>query len=156
MNYENKIITIPNISSNLIIQGVADNNYDVPVTDGQTNFIIVDSNNGEAINVRELFEMEFAGINGSTKKITKTELIVTYTSTTGSNQTIISQLTHNNVTYEKTLSFTGKTDNGTLTITFDNLNIDIYDVFTLSNTNQKLTNGSIEIHSEELKIYFEE
>ena len=65
-------------------------------------------------------------------------------------------LTHNNVAHTQTLSFQGKTNNGTLTITFDNLSIGIFDVFTLSNTNEKLTNGSITIHSEELKIYFDE
>lgn len=154
--FENKIVTIPNISSNITIQGIIDNNYDVPVTDNDTNFIIVDSSSGETVNVRDLFELQFSGINGSTRKITKIELIVNYSSTTGSKQSIISTLTHNSNVYEQQLAFEGKVNDGTLTIVFDNLSIGIYDVFKLSNTNEKLTNGSITIHSEELKIYFEE
>lgn len=155
--YENKLLTITNISSNISIQGIGDHNYDVPVNDNDNNFIIVDSSDtGETVNVRDLFEMKFSGINGSTKVITKIELVVLYTSTTGSKQSIISTLTHNNVSQQQTLEFNGKTNNGNLTITFDDLSIGIYDVFTLTNSNNKLTNGSITIHSEELKIYFKD
>lgn len=150
------IITIPNVTSNLTIQGIGEHHYDVPVTDKDTNFLIVDSSNGEEINVRDLFEMQFTGVNGSNKHITKIELVVTYTSTTGSKQNIISTLTHNNISHTQTLNFQGKVTNETLTITFDNLQIGIYETFTLTNSNQKLTNGNIEIIKEELKIYFEE
>ena len=154
--FENNILTINNVTSNLTIQGISENHYDVPVTDKDTIFVIVDSSNGEEINVRDLFEMQFTGVNGSTKKITKIELIVTYTSTTGSKQNIISTLTHNNIQHTQQLDFQGKTTNGTLTITFDNLSIGIYETFTLTNDNKKLTNGNIEILKEELKVYFEE
>ncbi len=154
-SFENNILTINNVTSNLTIQGSSSEHYDIPITDTDTDFVVIDTSDSDSFNVENLFELQLVGVNGSSKKITKIELIVTYTSTTGSNQSIISRLTHNNIEYERTLEFQGKIDNGELVISFDNLSIEIYEPFTITNTNNKLTNKSITIHSEEVKVYFE-
>ena len=155
--YVDKVLTVPNVTSPLIIHAIEESNFDIPVTDDKTNFIIVDSAaTGTTINVKELFDMNFSGINGSSRIITAVELDVVYTSTTGSKQQIISILTHNGVEHKQTLYFDGKVNNALLTIRFENLSIGIYDTFSISNTNSKLTNGSISIISEELKIFYNE
>ena len=154
--FENKILTIENISSNLTIQGVYDNNYDITITDKDTSFFIIDSNNEEPIKITDLIDKQFSVINSSNKKITKIELLIVYTSTTGSKQITNSTLTHNNIEHNKSITFNGKSTNVTLTTTFDNLSIEPYDVFTIVNLNGKITNGNVTISSEELKFYFEE
>ncbi len=153
--FENNILTINNISSDLVIQGNSLGDYDIPITDSNTSVVVVDTSDGSDFNVQQLFDLQLSGINGSSKVITKVEMVIVYTSTTGSKQSITSTITHNNTEHSQTLSFNGKTTNGTLTISFDNLSIGLNEIFTITNSNQKLSNGNISIHSEEIRIYFE-
>ena len=78
--------------------------------------MVVDTSGSDIFNVQQLFDLQLSGINGSSKVITKVEMVIVYTSSTGSQQSITSTLTHNNVEYTQTVSFTGKTTNGTLTL----------------------------------------
>ena len=153
--FENNILTINNISSDLVIQGNSLGDYDIPITDSNTSVVVVDTSDGSNFNVQQLFDLQLSGINGSSKVITKVEMVIVYTSSTGSKQSITSTITHNNVEHTKTVSFNGKTTNGTVTISFDNLSIGLNEIFTITNSNQKLSNGNISIHSEEIRIYFE-
>ena len=100
--------------------------------------------------------MTFNGVNGASKIINRIVVTFTYTSITGSSQQIYSELTHNGNVTRQEVAFQGKTNNGTLTVEFPNLNIQYGDTFSISNSTLKISNGNIQIHSEDLSIYFEE
>ena len=152
----NKVLTIENVTGNITIQGTSDNHYDVPVTENDNQFTVLDeTTSGNQISINDLFNVETAGINGSSKTITRIDVIISYTSTTGSKQSVVSTLTHNNTTQQQTLQFEGKTTNGTLTISFNNLQILTGDTFNITNTNDKITNGNVQIHKEEVIVYLE-
>lgn len=149
-------LTIENVSSNLVIRGISDyDGYDVPVTDETSDFIIIESTTQQDFTVSDLFNKEISGVNASSKIITRIEVDITYTSSTGSKQSIISTLTHNGKTYNQTSSFSGKATNQKITVVFDNLSINYNDVFSVTYTADKITNGNIQITTGELKVYFQ-
>lgn len=153
----NKVLVIENVSSNLHIKGKNGylDEYDVPVTEDESEFVVIDETVDGSITISDLFNKEIDGINASNKLITRIELDLIYTSSTGSNQSITSTLTHNGTNHSKTTDFNGKVSNQVITIVFDNLSIGLNEEFVIKNSANKITNGNIQIITGEVRVYFQ-
>lgn len=148
------ILSIPNVTGNIEITAVEVANID---------FIVENENSTElttpqvtaTTTVSDYVDMTFNGINISNKKVTAISVTLTYTNTTGSKQTINCDLTHNGNTYHSnpaTIQFKGNVTNATITYTFSGLNIQEGELFTMTNTVNKLTNKSIKITNETIHL----
>lgn len=154
--YENYILTIPNVTFDLIIYGIRTTDVDVPITDDTNNLPIIDStSSGEQISINKLFEIGFAGVNGSKKIINRIDVTYTYTSGSFLSSRMSAILTHNGVENSKNVTFNRNVTNGTVVATFDNLAINPNDAFYISNNNSFVLNR-VQISSVEMTVYFEE
>ena len=153
----NKVLVIENVSANLRIKGENGylDDYDVPVTEEESEFVVIDETVDGSITVSDLFNKEIDGINASNKLITRIEFDLIYTSSTGSKQSITSTLTHNGTNHSKTTDFNGKASNQVITIVFDNLSIGLNEEFVINNSANKITNGNIQISTGEVRVYFQ-
>lgn len=152
--YENKTLTINNVTSDLTIKGMVNLGYDIIVTDDKNTFITVDQNTTGDITMNEYQERQLNGMNVTNGVITKIDVIITYSTTSGSNQSIESRLIlEDGTTLAQKIEFTGKQEHITRTITFNNLSIPIGGKFNINNYISKITNQKIEIHSEEIIFY---
>lgn len=148
-------LNINNVYGDIIIRNIGDISFPI-VGDGDIVEIVLENVSPEnPINVRDLFELTLGGENMSTRVINEIDVIYSYISTTGSNQSMNSTLTVNSNTYTRTVQLRGKT-NGDVTITFDNLNIGINESFSIENDVNKITNGNIDITNMVVKVYFAE
>ena len=153
----NKVLVIENVSANLRIKGENGylDDYDVPVTEEESEFVVIDETVDGSITVSDLFNKEIDGINASNKLITRIEFDLIYTSSTGSKQSITSTLTHNGTNHTMTTDFNGKVSNQVITIVFDNLSIGLNEEFVINNSANKITNGNIQITTGEVRVYFQ-
>ena len=152
--YENKILTINNVISDLTIKGMEDLGYDIIVTDDKYTFITVDQNTTGDVTMDEYEERQLNGMNITNGVITKVDVIITYSTSSGSNQSVESRLIlEDGTTLTQTVEFRGKQNNTTVTITFNNLSIPIGGKFNINNYINKITNQKIDIHSEEIIFY---
>ena len=153
----NKVLVIENVSANLRIKGKIGylDDYDVPVTEEESEFVVIDETVDGSITVSDLFNKEIDGINASDKVITRIEFDLIYTSSTGSKQSITSTLTHNGTNHTMTTDFNGKVSNQVITIVFDNLSIGLNEEFVINNSANKITNGNIQISTGEVRVYFQ-
>lgn len=109
---------------------------------------------GNPITVTELLDMTFSGANIADKTINRIDVNITYTTTTGSAQSINCILTSGNYTSSQTVSFRGKQNNATATASFTGLNIGVHDSFVITSERNNLTNSNIKISGESITVYF--
>lgn len=107
-----------------------------------------------SILVSNFLNENITGINTSDLIIKRIDVIIDYKSKTGSNQSINCILSDGINTYTKEVPITGKTTSS-ITVTFDNLNINKNDTFIISYSKNNLTNSNIDITGEKIKIYIE-
>lgn len=151
--YQNGILTITNITSDLIITGITTtdpNNFIITDFNGEINVGNIDETTGTTVN--DILTLTFTGNNQSNEIITRIDVMIDYSTSKGSNQSINVVLTHNSNNQEKLVTFTGNTT-GTTTASFENLNINKNDTFTITNVENKLTNRGIDITAIRIKVY---
>ena len=156
--YENNILKINNITSDITIIALDDIDFPL-IPDNESNTITIEAGNitqDNPVNVNDLLTMTFDGQNISNKIINQIDVILTYSSTTGSNQSIECALTVNDKTYTQIISLHGKQNNGTVKVSFTNLSITQNEKFYINNNVDKITNGNIEISSNKITAYFSE
>lgn len=154
--YNNYILTINNVTDDITIESIDIKNYEF-VIDNNSTELNTDITPANYISVDTLLTKNYTGINLSNKIITKIDVSIIYTSTTGSAQTFDCKLTHNSQTYTKTIEVQKKSNGIPITVTFDNLNISIHDEFSITNVDSGgLTNHSIDISGYSIHIYFNE
>jgi len=157
-SYENNILKINNITSDITIIALDDIDFPL-IPDNESNTITIEAGNitqDNPVNVNDLLTMTFDGQNISNKIINQIDVILTYSSTTGSNQSIECALTVNDKTYTQIISLHGKQNNGTVKVSFTNLSITQNEKFYINNNVDKITNGNIEISSNKITAYFSE
>lgn len=157
-SYDNNILTINNITSDIVVTSL--DNIDFPlIPDDNSNIITIEAGGitqDNPVNVNELLTMTFDGQNISNKIINQIDVILTYSSSTGSNQSIECILTVNDKTYTQIISLRGKQNNQIVKVSFTNLSINQYEKFYVNNNVDKITNGNIEISSNTITAYFSE
>jgi len=157
-NYEYNILQINNITSDITIIALDDIDFPL-IPDENSNTITIEAGGitqDNPVNVTDLLTMTFDGQNISNRIISQIDIILTYTSTTGSNQSIECVLTVDDKTYTQTISLLGKQNNATIKVSFTNLSISQYEKFYVDNNIDKITNGNIEISSNKITAYFSE
>lgn len=87
------------------------------------------------------------------KVINKIDVTLTYNTSSESTQSINIILTAPNYTDTQTITFS-KGNGKTGTVTFENLNIGINDMFSIQHEKNSLNNNKINITSETMKIYY--
>ncbi len=155
-SYSNGILTVNNVTSDLTINCFI--NMDLPIQgDGnEFNLPVSDISSSNPINVSDFLNSEVGGINLTNKVISKIEVTLTYSSGTGATNSINSVLDVDGVLYRQTVTFLGKRTNATVTVTFDNLNIEPNTSFTIKNETANLKNGNVSISGENIVIYLSE
>lgn len=153
--YTNNILTIPNVTGDIIIDLIDVSDIEVVIDENTTVIAVPGISQENPVSIVNLFNMSADGENFSNKKITKIEVKIDYTTNTGgSNQKINIILNANGKTTTQTSTFQGGTSS-TLTATFTGLNIGFKDTFTISTSRNKLTSASIDITGETVQVYFE-
>jgi len=155
-DYSNGILNVYNVASNLIIENLS--SYDYPVIDdtGSSTELhtprVTDSN---PVRINDFVNMSFSGKNTTNRNITKIEVTLTYTSTTGSNQSINCELNVGSQQYKETINLRGKQTNSEAIVTFDGLSIPPGTEFTFNNSISKLTNSNITISDKKIIFYYQ-
>ena len=152
--YENNILTIPNVTGNIIISSINLNDFDYVFNEENTTIVNPDTNT--TINVNDILNTSQGGINNSPKIISTINVVLNYTVKSGSTQSIDMVLTTSNNTYSETITFTKQNSGQDITITFDNLNINTNESFTISYNNPNLNNQKVEIVQKSISIIFQE
>ncbi|MGN1311445.1 MAG: hypothetical protein ACI4U4_00350 [Bacilli bacterium] len=157
--YQNGVLKVENVTQDLTINCTITTNLDFAITvDDDANSVTIASDKISSttpVTVNELLNMEFGGMNLTSKSISRIDVIYTYTSSTGATQSINCILTTSSNSYTKTVSFRGKQTNATVTATFDELNLSPRDSFTIQNSATNLKNGNINLTKNEIIVYFE-
>lgn len=154
--YTNGVLTIPNVTSNITIENLS--GYDFPVIDPdntqpeEIHTPGIDSNN--TIQVPDFLNQTYQGKNLSNQTINRVEAIITYTTSTGSKQSINMILTIGNQSQTKTVQFQGKQTNQTVPANFTGISIAPDQEFTISSSTNNLNNQNIEISDVKLVFYF--
>ena len=107
------------------------------------------------ININDFVNMSFSGKNTTNRNITKIEVTLTYTSTTGSNQSINCELNVGSQQYQQTINLRGKQTNSEAIVTFDGLSIPPGTEFTFNNSVSKLTNSNITVSDKKVIFYYQ-
>lgn len=110
--------------------------------------------NTNTVQVNDFLNMTFGGKNNTNQIITQITVTLTYTSTTGSNQSINCLLHVGETDYTETIQLRGKQTNGTVTVTFSGLNIAPGEEFTFTNSTSKITNANITISGKKITASF--
>ncbi len=155
-NYSNGILNVYNVASNLIIENLS--SYDYPVvedTGSSTELHTPRVTNTNPVNINDFVEMSFSGKNTTNRNITRIEVTLTYTSTTGSNQSINCELNVGSQQYQQTINLRGKQTNSEAIVTFDGLSIPPGTEFTFNNSVSKLTNSNITISDKKVIFYYQ-
>lgn len=152
--YENNILTINNITGNLIIEGKTLDDFDYVFTEDNTT--IVNPDTSTTINIADILNSSYGGVNNSEKIISEISVVLNYTTTTGSSQSIDMVLTTGENSYRETINFTKQNSGQDITITFSNLNINTNENFTISYDEPNLNNQKIEIVQKSISIVFKE
>lgn len=153
-SYEDGMLLINNVMGNIMIDIVTYQKKDFVIEDGISSYVIDRISEDTPISVKELLNMEFNGENISSKVIYKIDVVIKYNSNTGSNQSINSILEYDGNSFSKLVSFNGNTSNGSVMVSFDNLNILVNSEFVIRNEINKLTNSNIDIIGKSINVYF--
>ena len=152
--YQNKILTIENVTSDLTINAMTDLGYDIVITDTKNSFNTIDLSTTGDISVSEYKNRELNGMNITDKYITNIDIILNYSAFTGSRQSVeITLVLEDGTTWNKLINFNKKVNQETIVVTFENLSIAPGSKFYLNNNISKITNEQIVIHDEEIEFY---
>lgn len=153
--FSNSTLIVNDVSSNLTITLTAYEEKDFVVQGDGENITLTapDITTDSPVTIDQMLEKTFAGVNATNKVITRIDVITTYTTTTGSDQNVNCNLKLGETTQTKQITFLGKQTNGTVTTTFDNLNIGTDSTFDISYSTIKLTNHDINISNKEIIFY---
>ena len=155
-NYSNGILNVYNVESNLIIENLS--SYDFPViedTGSSTELHTPRVTDTNPVNINDFVDMSFSGKNTTNRNITKIEVTLTYTSTTGSNQSINCELNVGSQQYQQTINLRGKQTNSEAIVTFDGLSIPPGTEFIFNNSVSKLTNSNITVSDKKVIFYYQ-
>lgn len=162
-SFINNILSIPNVSGNVIVITESIQDMDFVISEGQTEISTDKITPDNPVTMADLINIPTEGMNFNNKLITSIRVEYEYTATTGITQSIITTLKTNGKTLEKTVNF-ARTNNGTvgkISVEFGAgtdapLNIGLYDTFTITNRVSKQTNGKVNILGQKIYITFEE
>lgn len=154
--YANGILTITNVLNDITIENLT--NYDFPVIDNNNQTVEIHAPNISSTNtiqVNDLLTKTFSGKNVSSRTINQVDVTTTYTTSSGKAQSINIILTINGQTFSQTMQFAGKQTNTTATASFTGITIGPNEEFTVSSTNNNITNGNVTISDEKLVFHYQ-
>lgn len=154
--YVNPVLTIPDVDGNIRI--VKENYEDVEfVIDEGSNIIEAEGiSPSNPVSVTDIVNQVFDGKNLTDKIINQLDVTYTYTSKTGSVQSINCILEINGKTYTQNVIFDGKGNNQNKTVSFTNLQINPKDSFIIRTELSNITNGNISITGNSVTVHFTE
>ena len=152
--YTNGVLTVTNVVNDLTIEDLS--SYDFPVTETNqgVEWHTPRITNTNTVQVNDFLNMTFGGKNNTNQTINQITVTLTYTSTTGSNQSINCLLHVGETDYTETIQLRGKQTNGTVTVTFSGLNIAPGEEFTFTNSTAKITNANVTISDKKITASF--
>lgn len=96
--------------------------------------------------------MSFNGINTTNTTISRIDVTLTYSSSTGSSQSANINLSYGQSNLTQQVSF--QRNNTEVTASFTGLSILANQEFTITNTANKITNGNVQVTNKTIKVYF--
>ena len=153
--YANGTLTVYSVTDNLTIEDVSQMDFPIDGDPGDTVEIHSDQvTPSNPTSVSDFLNLVFSGKNFSDTPISRIDVTVTYTSSTGSAQSINTILTVNGQNQSQTLNFRGKQTNATVTASFTGLNIGTGVEFTITDTRNNLTNANVQISDIKVNIHY--
>ena len=121
-----------------------ENEVDISIT-GEGTYVFEGVSPENPIDLANIANITFSLKNGLDKTITGIRVDVTYITTTGSKQSAEIDLLNeeHTVIATKTVEFRGKQNGATLSIMFDNININKNDILHVTFDQGKVTNGRV-------------
>ena len=127
----------------------------------QYNFVIENATDGITLTtsdvnsnttINDLLNMSFNGINTTNTTISRIDVTLTYSSSTGSSQSANINLSYGQSNLTQQVSF--QRNNTEVTASFTGLSILANQEFTITNTANKITNGNVQVTNKTIKVYF--
>lgn len=153
----NELSIITPVAGEIVISLITAQNYTYYIDDsmisGSTiSFDYPNMSSTNQMDITNFITNSDDGINVSTKKITKIDVVFTYTTgSKGAQQSIRTYLAANGTTQNQTTTFAGKQTNATVRTTFNGLNILQGQSFTISYAKNKL-NGTVTLSKVTVEI----
>ncbi|MGM9879177.1 MAG: hypothetical protein ACI31R_04050 [Bacilli bacterium] len=153
--YQNGVLIVENVTQDLTINCMF-TDYAITVDDNASSVTIATDKISPStpVTINEFLNMEFEGINLTSKSISKIDVVYTYTSSAGVNQNINCVLTTSSKSYTKRVTFRGNKTDATITATFDKLKLSPNDIFTIQNNADTIKNENIQVTKKEIIVYF--
>ena len=155
-SYNSPNLIVNDVDRDFTIIGIADENDDYIITPdvGDSTLTIVDNNinSSNPILIDNFMLNQYGGINLSDRIITSIEVILSYSTSVGADQSMNCVLTVDGVSKTQTISLRGKTTSDT-SVSFTDINIPADSTFTIKYTAVK-TNSSTEITGSKIIVNF--
>ncbi|MBQ9853475.1 MAG: hypothetical protein IJO57_00370 [Bacilli bacterium] len=155
--YENGVLTVSNITSDITI--VVLDEVDLPLisTDENTATVTVkDITTETPVQVSDLLNREFGGQNINEKIINKIDVVLTYTSGNGGQQSIncFLKIGDNDPLSQPVQFDKGQTTATTVTVSFTGLSLGQYENFNVSTSIANISHGKVQIQKMEIIAYY--
>lgn len=155
--YENGVLTVYNITSDITI--VVLDEVDLPLisTDENTATVTVkDITTETPVQVSDLLNREFGGQNINEKIINKIDVVLTYTSGNGGQQSIncFLKIGDNDPLSQPVQFNKGQTTATTVTVSFTGLSLGQYENFNVSTSIANISHGKVQIQKMEIIAYY--